>query len=94
MVFRLFLKFGVTPHYAEALDGMDDGAEMKVDKLAKREQKNFTFATISRDESINPEEQHEQGRGNPDRDSDIDNELQHFLKSPFLLYIYNTIFGC
>lgn len=73
---------------------MDDGAKVEVKELTERKQKNLAFVAISRDESVSPEEQHKEGRGSPNRDSDIDNELQHFLKSPFLLYIYNTIFDC
>jgi len=87
-------QLGITTHYAKALASVNDGAKVKVDKLAKREQKNLTITLPSGDESVSPKVEHKESRGNPDRDGNIDNELQHFLKSPFLLYIYNTIFDC
>lgn len=77
LFFCLLFEFGISPHNAETLASVDDGAKVKIKKPAEREQKNLTFVVISRDESVSPEEQHKQGRGSPNRDSEIDNELQH-----------------
>jgi len=60
---------------------------VEIEKLTKRHQENFTIPPQSGNESVRPKEQHKQSRGSPDRDSDIDNELQHFLNSPFLFCI-------
>ena len=73
---------------------MHNRAKVEIEKLTNRENKNFTILPQGSDKSTRPKEQHKQSRGSPNRDGDIDNELQHFLKSPFLLYIYNTIFDC
>ena len=94
LVVRLFFEAGITAHYAEALAGVNDGAKVEVKELTERKQKNLAFIAISGDESVRPKVEHKEGRGSPNRNSKIDNELQHFLKSPFLLYIYNTIFDC
>ncbi len=60
---------------------------MKVEKVTKRHNKNFTISPQSCNESIRPKEQHKKGRSSPDRDSNSDNKLKHF-EIPFLfLYI-------
>ena len=56
---------------------MHNRAEVNIEELPKRYQENFTIFPKSRDESVRPKEQHKEGRGNPNRDGDIDNELQH-----------------
>ena len=73
---------------------MNNRTEVDIEELPKRHQENFTILPQGGDKSVRPKEQHKESRGSPDRDSDIDNELQHFLNSPFLLYIYNTISDC
>ena len=76
--FCLCLQCGKPSHYLKALDSMYNRAKVKVEKLTKRHQKNFTIPPQSGNESVCPKEQHKQSRSSPDRDGDIDNELQHF----------------
>jgi len=66
---------------------MHNGAKVEIEKLTKRHQENFTIPQTG-NESVRPKEQHKESRGSPNRDSNIDNELQHFLKSPFVFCIY------
>jgi hypothetical protein len=73
-----YFKFGIAPHNLKALNGMDDGAKVKIKEFTKRHNQNFTIMSQSGDESVRPKEQHKQSRGSPDRDGNIDNELQHF----------------
>jgi hypothetical protein len=56
---------------------MHNGTEVEIEKLTKRHQENFTIIPQSGNKSVRPKEQHKEGRGSPDRDSDIDNKLQH-----------------
>lgn len=84
----LFFEFGNSPHYLKAFDSMNNGAKVNIEKLTQRHSKNFTILSESHDKSVRPKEQHKQGRSEIDRDCNNNNELQHFLKSPFaFLYI-------
>ena len=75
--FNLCLQFDDSSHYLKTLDSMHNRAEVEIKERAKRKHKNFTFTAISRNESIDPKEQHKEGGSSPNRDSDIDNKLQH-----------------
>jgi len=80
-------QFGVSPHDFEALDGVDDGAEVDVEKLTERHQQNLAIAGIGGDESRAPEVEHKQGRGEPNRQSDFEDDF-HKVCSPFVSCIY------
>jgi len=68
-------QFGISPHNFEAPDGVNDGTEMDVKELAKRHQQNLAIAEKGCEESGAPEPKHKQGRGEPNRQSDFDDEL-------------------
>lgn len=48
---------------------------MDVKELAKRHQQNLAIAEKGREESGTPEPKHKQGRGEPNGQSDFDDEL-------------------
>lgn len=79
-------QFGIPPHNLKALDGMDNGAEVNIEKLPKRKNQNFTFSQTC-DESVRPKEQHKQGRSNPNSDSNFNDEFQHF-ENPLSFSVY------
>ena len=56
---------------------MHNGAEVNIEESAKRHQKNFTILPQGGDESVRPKEQHKEGRGSPNRNSNFNNKLQH-----------------
>ena len=72
---------------------MDDGTKVDVKELTEWYQQNFTIAEKGREKSGAPEIEHKQGRGEPNGQSDFDDEL-HLVCSPFVFCIYNTIFDC
>lgn len=71
----LRFQFGVSPHDFETFDGVDDGAEVDVKELTERHQHNLAIAEKGREESGAPEPKHESRRGEPNRQSDFDDEL-------------------
>ncbi len=60
---------------------------MDVKELAKRHQQNLAIAEKGREESGTPEPKHKQGRGEPNGQSDFDDEL-HQVYSPFVSCMY------
>lgn len=70
-----YVQFGISPHNLEAFDGVDDGAKVDIKELTKRYSQNLAVAEIGREESDAPEPKHKQGRGEPNRQSDFDNEF-------------------
>lgn len=60
---------------------------MDVKKLTERHQQNLAIAEKGREESRAPEVEHKQGRGEPNRQSDFDDDF-HKVYSPFVSCIY------
>lgn len=56
---------------------MHNGAEVDKEESADGHQKNFTIILQGGDKSVRPKEQHKEGRGSPNRDSNFHNKLQH-----------------
>ena len=54
---------------------MDDGAEMDVKELTEWHQQNPTIAEKGGEESGAPEIKHKQGRGEPNRQSDFNDDF-------------------
>ena len=57
---------------------MNNGAEMDVEKAPKGHNENFTTLAESSDKSVGPTNEHKDRGRHPNRNSDINNELQHF----------------
>ena len=60
---------------------------MDVKELTKRHQQNLAIAGVGSDESRPPKVEHKQGRGEPNRQSDFEDDL-HKVCSPFVSCIY------
>ncbi len=56
---------------------MYNRAEVNVEELTKWHQENFTIIPQGGDKSVRPKEQHKEGRGSPNRNSNFNNKLQH-----------------
>ena len=66
---------------------MYNRAEVNIEERTKRHQENFTIPPPGGDESIRPKEQHEQGRSNPNSNSNFNDKLQHSL-NPLSFSVY------
>ena len=73
---------------------MDNGAKVDDEKVLEWHEENFPSFAVGSDDSICPKNEHEQGRSKPNGDSRDEDEFQHEFYSPFVFYIYNTIYDC
>ena len=54
---------------------MDNGAEMNIEKMSKRHHYHLAIAEKGRKESGAPKPKHKRGRGEPNRQSNFDDEF-------------------
>ena len=66
---------------------MHNGAEVEIEEMTNRHNENFLIMPQGHNESIEPKAQHKQGGSGPNRDSNLNNKLQHSGKSPFVFLI-------
>jgi hypothetical protein len=66
---------------------MDDGAEMKVEKRAKRHGENFLVSLPSSEKSNKPKSKHEQGGSKPNGKCDLKNEFHGVNLLSFSIYM-------
>ena len=68
-------QLGVSPHNLKTFNGVNDGAEMNIEKGSERHYHHFAIAEKGSKESGAPKPKHKRGRGEPNRQSDFDDEF-------------------
>lgn len=80
-------QYGVSPHDLEAFGGVDDGAKMKIEEIAKRHGENFLISLPSGEKSNKPKSKHEQGGSKPNGKRDLKNEFHGVNLLSFSVYM-------
>ena len=71
----------------EAFSGVDNGAEMEIEEIAKRHGENFLVSLPSGGKGNKPKSKHEQGGSKPNGKRDLKNELHGVNLLSFSIYM-------